>query len=233
MSNWYEENTPLAKFPEGVSDQPRKSDPTALILPVINQYKAYADAGNLEACSALKEQYPELAKFIFSSLDFNTLTDEIKALQHYQLTNIDQLIQDVSNNTIGINDNPATTAEAKVNAFSGYKVNNLINTATTALNNTITNSATQLKHVKLLTLNAGSWSATAPYTQTAAAAGVTASDQPMVSIYLPGGISAANVKIHNKNYAMIDRAVTGNGTITFYCYNKKPTVNFQVMIKGV
>lgn len=77
------------------------------------------------------------------------------------------------------------------------------------------------------------WSAAAPYTQTVAVAGVTAEDSPVIGILIADGTTSANVKAQNKAWGYVDRAVTGDGTITFYCYNKKPEVDFSVLAKGV
>ncbi|MEW4411517.1 hypothetical protein [Clostridium sp. AN503] len=82
-------------------------------------------------------------------------------------------------------------------------------------------------------LPASGWSGTAPYTQTVSVAGVTAEDAPVIGILIAEGTTAANVKLQNKAWACVDRAVTGAGTITFYCYNKKPGNDFTVNVKGV
>lgn len=102
---------------------------------------------------------------------------------------------------------------------------NDINAANTEIN--------KLETVKTATLQAAGWSSTAPYTQTVSVSGIIAEDRPIVSLYLPNGITAANVKQQSKAYACVDRAVTGAGNITVYCYNKKPTVDFQIQAKGV
>jgi hypothetical protein len=84
-----------------------------------------------------------------------------------------------------------------------------------------------------IALPASGWSDTAPYTQTVSVAGVTAEDAPVIGILIAEGTTAANVKLQNKAWACVDRAVTGAGTITFYCYNKKPGNDFTVNVKGV
>lgn len=97
-----------------------------------------------------------------------------------------------------------------------------------------TNSAiVELRGVKTATISSTAWSSSAPYTQTVNVSGITSSDRPIIALYITGSPSAANVKNMGKSYGYIDRATTGNGTITFYCYNKKPTVNITVSIKGV
>ncbi len=90
-----------------------------------------------------------------------------------------------------------------------------------------------VKGTKAIALPASGWSGTAPYTQTVSVAGVTAEDSPVIGILIAEGTTAANVKLQNKAWACVDRAVTGAGTITFYCYNKKPGNDFTVNVKGV
>lgn len=90
-----------------------------------------------------------------------------------------------------------------------------------------------VKGTKAIALPASGWSGTAPYTQTVSVAGVTAENAPVIGILIAEGTTVANVKLQNKAWACVDRAVTGAGTITFYCYNKKPGNDFTVNVKGV
>ena len=91
----------------------------------------------------------------------------------------------------------------------------------------------KLAGVKTITLLAADWSTIAPYIQTVNVAGVTAEDSPVIGILIADGTTAANVKAQNKAWGCVDRAVTGAGIITFYCYNKKPAVDFRAALKGV
>ncbi len=91
----------------------------------------------------------------------------------------------------------------------------------------------RLDHVTEVTLTAAGWSSSAPYTQTVNVTGMTENDRPTVGLYLPAGITAANVDLQEKAYACVTRAVSGAGVITVYCYKKKPTTDFQIQVKGV
>lgn len=91
----------------------------------------------------------------------------------------------------------------------------------------------KLETQDILSLNAGSWSSSAPYTQTVNLARITSSDKPIISMGTPSTISSANYKAMKKAYGYIDRVVSNNGSLTFYCYNKKPTVQIRVLVKGV
>lgn len=84
-----------------------------------------------------------------------------------------------------------------------------------------------------INLTVGGWSTAAPYTQLISVENVTAEDIPVIGILIADGTTAANVKLQNKAWGCVDRAVTGDGTITFYCYNKKPAADFSVLVKGV
>ena len=91
----------------------------------------------------------------------------------------------------------------------------------------------QTASVKQATLPAAGWSSTAPYKQTVKVDGITANDVPVITQYLEAELTADTVKARNKAFSMLDRAVTGAGSITFWCYNKKPTADITVQIKGV
>ena len=96
----------------------------------------------------------------------------------------------------------------------------------------LTNDVGAIKAVKTVTLSASKWSTSAPYTQTVTVSGVTAEDSPVIALYISGSPGAAAVKAMRKAFGYLDRAVTGNGSITFYCYEKKPAADFSVSVKG-
>lgn len=83
------------------------------------------------------------------------------------------------------------------------------------------------------TLPASGWTGTAPYTNTIGIFGMTAAYAPVIACGKVSSPTAEKYKAIHKAYAMIDRAVTGNNQITFYCYSKKPTVDIPISIKGV
>lgn len=89
-----------------------------------------------------------------------------------------------------------------------------------------------LKDSKTVTLTAAGWTGSYPYSQVVAVANLKDTDIPILSLSLPAGFTADNVKAQNKAYGCLYRAVSGAGEITFYAW-KKPTVNFQVAVKGV
>lgn len=90
-----------------------------------------------------------------------------------------------------------------------------------------------LRAVKTAVLAADGWSTQAPYTQEVTVAGITAKDNPIVSLDLSlDTLTPEQVKALNKNFGKLDRVVTGAGKITAYCYNGKPDSDFTIRIKG-
>ena len=89
-------------------------------------------------------------------------------------------------------------------------------------------------HVKhaVLTVNLDTtWSGTAPpYTKTVSVSGILATDTPIIDVVMSGTYSTDEARIEAWGY--IYRAVTGNGTITFYA-TEKPTVDIPIQIKVV
>lgn len=90
-----------------------------------------------------------------------------------------------------------------------------------------------LESIDKVTLLANGWSSTIPYTQTVNLERILEVDSPIISMGVPDNISSADYKAMNKAYGFIDRVVSGNGTLTFYCYNKRPNVAINVLVKGV
>ena len=99
--------------------------------------------------------------------------------------------------------------------------------------NSTNKAVNQLGHVIEVTLTAAGWSSSAPYTQTVNVSGMVETYRPIVSLYLANGISVSDVDLQSKAYDCVNRAVSSNGSITVYCYKKKPAVDFKIQIKGV
>ena len=82
------------------------------------------------------------------------------------------------------------------------------------------------------TLTAAGWSATAPYTQTVAVAGVLAADNPIVDLNMSGA-TVDTASALQENWACVGRLAAGAGTLTAYCYEEKPEVDLPMTIKAV
>ena len=90
-----------------------------------------------------------------------------------------------------------------------------------------------LNHVVPVTLQASGWSTAAPYTQTVLIEGLTTEDNPILVKVIADGATPEQVKAYNKAFGMIDDGDTADGQATFKCYNKKPTIDLTVGLKGV
>ena len=80
------------------------------------------------------------------------------------------------------------------------------------------------------TLTANDWEGDkAPYTQSIGIEGILSTDQPHISpVYSTTLETALSQK---ENWAMVCKAVTANGSITFTCFEDKPTVNIPVQME--
>lgn len=95
-----------------------------------------------------------------------------------------------------------------------------------------TNAAVnRLYDVSNVTLTAGGWTTSAPYTQTVTVSGMKESDRPEISC-TDDLTSKANKKSRRKEWGKVDRIVTANGQITAYCNFEKPTLDLPLEIKG-
>ena len=84
------------------------------------------------------------------------------------------------------------------------------------------------------TLRVSGWSSDGPpYTQTLQIEGILETDQPIIAKGEPATKDTASYKALAKNAAFIDSAETADGSITFTCWNKKPTVDIPIIIKGL
>lgn len=75
------------------------------------------------------------------------------------------------------------------------------------------------------------WSDTPPYSQTVSVAGITADLNPRIDVIISDDINKGIAE--ERAYSYITRAVTGNGTITAYCYEQKPAVDLNIMVEVI
>ena len=84
-----------------------------------------------------------------------------------------------------------------------------------------------------VTLTAAGWTGSAaPYSQTAAAEGLTADDFPILVSQLADGATEDTQKAYNKAFGIVaaGTGITGDGTVTFKVY-KKPEIDIMVGLK--
>lgn len=83
-----------------------------------------------------------------------------------------------------------------------------------------------------VTLAAASWTgASAPYTQTVNVTGIIATDKPIIDVVVSSTVATGIDEI--ADFAKITKAETGAGTITFSCYEDKPSNDLTVAVKVV
>lgn len=121
--------------------------------------------------------------------------------------------------TMGITDMTVYTQEG--DRFGANDINDT-NAAINRIHNTV-----------VIDLAASEWSTEAPFSQRIAVAGIKATDEPQVCLYTPKTLTAGQVKQRQKLTGMITDGETEDGYITLYCGVKKPTVDFQIQLKGV
>lgn len=91
-----------------------------------------------------------------------------------------------------------------------------------------------LKAQRIIKVPAQNWSQSIPYSQKIAVAGITSKDSPAIGGPWMGDLPSAEIaKNRKKAFGYVDRAESGEGTITLYCYGSRPAVDFAIMIKGV
>lgn len=111
---------PHSSFPDEICDFPGMQDVSATLRPVIEQYNEAWINNDVDAMAAIKEKYPNLTKSLFNADKFNTLLDEVKATQKFFKDDVNAMIQDVAQKTVGINDSP-TEDQKKLNSYSAEK----------------------------------------------------------------------------------------------------------------
>lgn len=156
---------------------------------------------------------------------------EVTAIRGYYVSNEERVsmqftMKDANNNDIGdINNLFKKDALVQVVLNVTDKVAHFVNADTNGYINH------RLK-VREVTLSSSGWSSSAPYTQTISVSDISVNDRPEICVGTPSTFSADAYKALNKAFGMIDRAVSGDGTITFYCYSKLPTVDIPIIVKG-
>ena len=168
---------------------------------------------------------------VVSKDDFNRIEGNIQELENTKETSAGA---QAKANTAEANAKAYTDAhEQKAAPHSGHETpagaQSKVNTHAN-----VTASLSTLGHVKYAVLTATlntSWSgSSAPYSKTVTVSGILATDTPIIDIVMSGTYSTDEARIEAWGY--IYRAVTGNGSITFYT-TEKPTINLPIQIKVV
>lgn len=218
------EDLPLTHFPLSEDNWNRMSDVNLVLMPLVIKYNEYYAAGNLEACNKLIADNPGLLDCFFNAQKWNELRDAILALERYYLEEVQKFINAVAQNALGINDNPTEEQLLTTSYSTGY-INTVINNINSQLN--------KIQNSVIITLLVSDWSDSAPYSQRLAVPGLKTTDEPGVYPWTPKTLTADAIKTQRKMATLITSGETEDGYITLYCGYKKPTTDFQVILKGV
>lgn len=209
------DDLPLSNFPVQEDDWARMNDVTPNLVSTIEEYEYLLKSGDILGANALIENNVDLKKTIFNADKWNKIRDGIIALQRFFFEDVDSMVVNIAQNTIGINDSPNEENKA-TNAYSALKVDELLEERTRVINAVLSSSG---------------WTGTsAPFTQIVTVEGISSNDKPIIGLNQQT-TDFNNSKNVEKNFSFIYTADTGNGTITFYA-RKKPTVNIPLSIKG-
>ena len=126
------------------------------------------------------------------------------------------------------------TSVDKTSSVDNVDTYTIMYSDTTTSSFDVTNGITTVSTDKVdytCTFKATDWSSSAPYTQTVNVTGITADINPRIDIIVSEGVSLG-IK-EEAAFACVTRGVTGDGTLTLYCYEEKPTVDMNIMIEVV
>lgn len=85
----------------------------------------------------------------------------------------------------------------------------------------------------IVTIPAGGWTNTAPYSNKVTVAGVTNEDDIVLGKAIDKNSTAEQVELWGELSSLISSAVVGTGYVTFYSATERPTQDFKVKLKGV
>lgn len=99
--------------------------------------------------------------------------------------------------------------------------------------NNLSNTVDTLTGEKIIVLSASGWSSTSPYTQTVALSGIKSDSVPTYGLRLTGVLSSTTVEAQKLAWGYVDRIESKDGSVTAYCYSKKPVTTINISVKGV
>ena len=93
--------------------------------------------------------------------------------------------------------------------------------------------AARQKEIKQVFIDVKKWNNKSPFIQEIEVPGITATDTPVVGLYITGSEAADVIKRQNRAFSRIDYVETLNGKIIIKCFDKKPGESFTLGLKGV
>ncbi len=123
------------------------------------------------------------------------------------------------NTQIDVTDSPSMTVNYLLNTDNGQAAAKIDSKIPQVINETVT--------LAYFRWNGNS----APYTQTVIVPGVLASDKPIIDVSISNNVATGISEA--EQWSKITKAVTGNGHITFSCYEEMPGIDLVVNVKVV
>lgn len=215
-------SAPRSNFPQAILTMAEVTAPNTKQLQYIAQYNSAAASGDWTKCKELLESAKsdsaagDLSGCKITSEGFNTLVDEIKAIELYYNSEMEKYFSELSTyidqcsqSSLGLDD---TTSSINT-SYSSAKIDEMLAAITTVLE---------------LSVPVSGWTqqTDGSYTQTLTATNITEDSYPMW--YIKGTPSAEEYE----SFCYISSMETGNGTVTFTCASDVPTVDLTIMVKG-
>lgn len=215
-------SAPRSNFPETILTMAEVTAPNTKQLQYINQYNQAAASGNWTRCSEILIEAKkdasagDLARCKIGSEQFNTLVDEIKAVELYYKGEMDDYFSSLmayvdkcAQSSLGLDDSQSSVRTS----YSSAKIDEKLAAITTII------------EVPVLAKN---WQTRSDgsYVQTCSAENITSDSYPMW--YLKGNPSAEEYE----SFCYISSMETGDGQVTFTCASDVPTKDLIIMVKG-
>ena len=215
-------SAPRSNFPQTILTMAEVSAPNTKQLQYIAQYNKAAADGDWAKCkeildtAAVDTAAGDLSGCKITSEGFNTLVDEIKAVELYYNSEMDNYFSELktyidkcSQEALGLDDNVSSNKTA----YSSTKIDAMLAAITTILE---------------LSVPISGWTqqTDGSYTQTLTAANITADSYPMW--YIKGTPTSEEYE----SFCYISSMETGDGTVTFTCASDVPTKDLTIMVKG-
>lgn len=215
-------SAPRSNFPQSILTMAEVSAPNTSQLQYIAQYNQAAMTSNWTKCKQILETAKadssagDLSACKITSEGFNTLVDEIKAVEIYYNTEMENYfaqlltyIDRCAQNALGLDDYTSSV----VTSYSSAKIDEKLAAITTIIE---------------LSLPVKNWKSNddGTYTMTVDAPNITTNSYPMW--YLKGTPTAEEYE----SFCYISSMETGDSQVTFTCTSDVPTVDLSIMVKG-
>jgi hypothetical protein len=132
--------------------------------------------------------------------------------------------------SISLND--VTVYDVTGDIYAAADINNT-NQAVNEFYGEFNTTVAKLTDVLSLTLPVANWNSTAPFIQTIVVPTMKNTYVPVPGVIYPDGITESQKSQILKSLPMIDHITTNNGSVTFKCDFKKPTIDLTITLKGV